>query len=297
MPLNCQDNELPSGCVTYSGGDIPVMDIKFGDSMDTVISKIAAYIGSLSPTEQAPITTDNILSKGVLRKGTSILAANIIKRDFEYSLVSNGQAVVLNWNLTPVIQQLPPDYNVGLTKVIISGRNTNSSNVITDSKSPSANLTVAVDRFPVTVDFHIRVISPGGNIDMKKSIDLVNPAIQGSYRAILDPTDLNPQSGEIGLTEHLNAISGQIADLQNKQNSVKDVSPDVALQGQDIDSLKSTVEDPTTLPVSYTKEGTTSSAQIGTVLNDLYSQIKTLKDKDASNQQQINNLRSQLDTL
>lgn len=299
MNVNCLGQEWVTACGIYTGPDVAALNIRSGDNLDAVLLKIIA--GATNTTSQ-PVTenlnTDNITSKSIIRNIGSVSASKIIKRDFTYKVTtgSNG-TTVFNWDLIPVIHQLPAGYEAALTKVKISGKPTTGTNVIADSKSPGANLTIPLDRYPVTVDLTIRVTSPTGNIDLQKTVDLINPSITGSYRAVLDALDLNPQSGEMSLTEHLNSIESQVRNLAIKQDSTPDISGDVVENKLALEAVQATINTPSSLIVEYSRDGVTKTGDVRTVISDLFTQVKSLTDKNISQQSELKNLRSQIDSI
>lgn len=290
---------MESGCVVYSGPAIPALGILSGDNMDVVIGKIATAITQIN--SQAPavqMTTDTIVSKALLRSNASVSASNIIKRDFAYSLKSTtAGATVLTWDLVPVIRALPSGYEAALVRVLVSGKSLSSSNVAGDSRSPSSSLTLPIDRYPITVDFSIRVSSPTGNIDMTTSVSLVNPANVGDYRTSLDAIDLNPQSGQLQLTDHLNLIESKINELDIKQKSTPNLTPEVEAQILEIDAIKDVISQPGALTVPYTKDGSALSSSIEGITTDVYAQIDSLASTIRSQQSELQNLRNQIDSL
>lgn len=284
-PTMCFGNTLDSDCVVYDG-----------KSLSTYLNSIGSSQNSSSSGDEE-ITTDDIVSKSLVRDSSNLCASNIIKRDFYYSLSSTTSSSTFAWNMLDIRTNLPTGYRIGLVRVRATGSTAAGRNVIADSNKISGGVPLGPNNYPVTMDFLIRVTSPCGDIDLEKTLTLQNPSRTGTYNVYLDARDLNPQSGEIGLTDQLNMIEDNISNLQAKVGTLPDATSDLISQEERIASLEDTLEDISDQEVEYVKDGATKNASIKTVLSDLYVQIESLKQENITQSIEIESLQAQIDSL
>lgn len=288
---NCLGNEVQSGCVEYDGPDISVFGIVSGDSLNDIISKIAAFQLPVLPESTTP-TTDDIVSKSPVRNTSSICASAIVKRDFMYSLTKTSAGVTITYDLVDIVRNLPPKYEVGVARVLATGQPVNGLSTIIDSKSISMSFNIPMDRYPVSINFMLRVIAPCGQIDLTYTLNLINPAISGSFRAVMDANDLNPTSGEVKLTDQLNTLESRLQVIEGKVQDAMASGNTLAAQELVINDLKEKVDNPSSFTVQYVKDGGTKESESSVVITDLYAQIKTLNDKIVNQQSEISNLKN-----
>ena len=293
---NCLGNEVDAGCVEYNGPAIPHLDISPGDSMDVVISKIAAYHTPIQQT-QAQVTTDDIISKSLVRSDGAICGSLIVKRDFAYTLTPQSSGILFNYNLLDIARNLPEGYDIAMSRVLFSGKADGGLSTFYDSKSMSANVTIPLNRYPVTVDLSLRINSPCGQIDMTQSLQLINPAQSGGFYSTMSVRDLTPNSGQVGLTVQLNNLEAKVNELDGLLKNVSNL--DLAVQSQmlELGQVKGTVENASTLSVSYVKDGGTKTSEVSDVIGDLYKEIKSLTDQLAAQKAEVNNVKSTIASL
>lgn len=296
--MNCLGNEVESGCVIYSGPDLPQLSIKTGDSLDSVISKI---VGSTTTASTAVTstntTTDSIMSKSSIRGASSTCGSLITVRDFEYTLSLSNNSIVLSYNLMDIVRNLPSGYETVATRTLVTGTPINGLAVISDSRAISSSITIPVSRYPVTVEFLLRLTAPCGQLDMTYTLNLFNPSLLGKYRLVMNVTDINPSSGDVALTEHLNSIESRLQRMDGLLQATIDGSTKLAMQENEISSLKSSIEDPSELKVSYSKNGGNYSDSITTIMGDLYQQVKTLQDQITSQNIEVSNIKNTIKSM
>lgn len=230
-PSSCLGNDVLSDCVVHNG-----------QSLRTYLEEQTATTTS-EPQAASGITSDDVMSKSIVRNTSSICSSQIIERQFTYSLSANQNSTTFGWSLVGFIGALPSGYNSQTIRVRISGSTVNGKNVIADSSKASAGLNVRADQFPITVDVMVRVTSPCGDIDMERSLKLVSPATTGTLSATLNATDLNPQSGEIGLTDQLNNLENNVYTIGAKVESLPDdMAATIETLQEEISNLRSEIE-------------------------------------------------------
>jgi hypothetical protein len=280
-PANCFGNELSTDCVVYKGGSLTAhLD------GDAAVSPIAPVV--------TDTTTDDVMSKSKVRNTSSICASNIINRTFQYTLTAGPTSTTFGWNLLDVISALPSGYNASVVRVRVSG--SGSTNLIADSSNPSSGIGVRLDQYPITADFTLRVSSSCGDIDLLQTVKILSTTgNSGTYNAVFDAQDINPQSGEIVLTQQLDGIESQIVSLSQKLNTIPDATLPLADQQVQIDQLEEAIGSPSELLIEYTKNGASQLSTLTAIFNDIYIEIAEIKSVNSSQQIEIDNLRSQLD--
>jgi len=219
-PNNCLGNEMPLNCI---------YDEETGESLISILSKLKSQPSSVSSSTN--YTSDNIVSKSLVRNTSYICASQIVKRDFSYSIEKSSNSINLGWDFLEVMTSLPSNFKLALIKVRVIGSNT-GSNLITESKSPSAGISINLSNFPITLDISVRITSPCGDVDMSSIIKISNPTEAGIFRTIFEVKDLNPQTGNINLTQQLNSIESQLVSSKLEINTLRSL----------IDELKTEIE-------------------------------------------------------
>lgn len=210
---NCFGNEIDSRCILYNGKPLhDFLNEKFGESS-----------GSAGlPLEEDKSTSDDIISlaNSELIDANSPCALQITKRHFSYSLESNRISTIFSYDLTETLSSLPENYNIASIKVRAYGKVLNNSSLISETTVASSGFEIKIDRYPVTVDINVRIITPCGNIDLSGKVYLEGVNF-GSFKSVLDVKDLNYTiKSDISLTQHLNNISSGLRVLKNKVDTL-----------------------------------------------------------------------------
>lgn len=305
--INCLGNEVDSGCVIYNGPDIPSLGIVSGEAMDSVISKIAG-MSQTQDSASANLTSDDIVSKSIIRNGTTFCSSKIVVRDFTYAISNSTSSTTFSYNLLNFAKALPQGYEVVSSRIrAIGSPNEKGSNIISDNKALSSGFGIGLNRYPVTVNITVRVQSDCGDIDFTKTVYLPSASTSGTFRALLDANDItNSLPGEIKLTDQLTKLETDVDVLRAQMSSngivvingdEKDLSAEVATQKGEIESLQTTLSDPSTLKVNYNKDNQSRSAPIASAINDLYAEIELLRQEKRASDTEIASLKSQLNSL
>lgn len=297
-PPECFANTFDIRCAQYMGRSM-------ADLLD--LDQLLADAGSDSTSTQAPvsqsqtnlsqITSDNVMSKSVIKNSTSICGAKISDRNLNYKLSSSRTTATFGWNLLSLVSNLPDGYELGVARIRVTGNSLSGDNSITDSSALSSGVSIGIDQFPVTADFSIRITSPCGDIDLEKSVKLFSPTNTGDFNATLTASDLNPLSGEIMLTDQLNNIESQIYDLDLKLNEIPNSTLDLQEQNLRIDQLIGSFSDPSSIEIDYSNNGANQTASLNAIVSTLFAEIKRLQSLIASQQIQINSNNSRIDSI
>lgn len=297
-PDNCLGQEQSSSCVVYNGS-ANELGIVAGDSLDSVVQKICEAIAAKADAVTADTsmpTSDDIMSKSVVRNPSSVCSSNITKRDFDYTVDVDGSNITFSWNMIPIVDGLPEGYSYASSMVRVVGSSTVANNALVNSTTVASSVALKLPSFPVSVDFSMRVVSPCGQIDLTASSDIISPTSK-TVRVVMDAEDINPQSGEIVLTDQLNGLESQVQSLGIKFDSLSGVDSTVTSQSAKIDEIDSSLSSAGDLMVKYEEKNVDKENDITTVVSDLYSKIKTLEDANLAKDTEIASLKSQINSL
>lgn len=286
-PDYCLGNIVDSKCVAHDGESLAnYLDLlEANDSNQT------------SDSEESTATTDDVVSKSIVRDTSNLCASQIIVRNFHYSLSTGPSTITLGWNLLNVRDNLPSGYRIALSRVRVTGNTVAGRNVIADSSSLSGGFSIGPNAYPITLDFLIRVVSPCGDIDMEKTIKILDTSKTGTFSLILSAKDLNPSSGEILLTDQLNMIESKLFDVEQKLDTMPNSTTQTEENTAEIENLTESIDSLENVLVDYVKNGGNKSDTLGNVINDIYVSIKSLQDGYTNLQIQIEGLQDQIDAL
>lgn len=284
-PNNCLGNVLSSDCVVYNQR-----------SLTSYIKDLENITTPQEASEQA-LNTDLIVSRSVVRNTSGACGSKIVTRSFTYTLSASQTGAVFGWSLTDVIKALPKGYNSSVIRVKVSGATVDNRNLIADSRKQSGGVSIKTNQFPITADILIRVSTPCGDVDMESTVKVTSPGKAGTFTGTLKVMDLNPNTGEIVLTEQLNSLEAQVYEIQTSLASFEDPSFAVAEQAGLIQDLENRILNPSSLEVVYQQDTNKFTKQLGDVITALYKEIGSLKTTIASQEVEITNLRAQVDSI
>lgn len=285
-PATCLGFVISADCVEYNG------------------EKLSNYLNGGTVSEETTdststqLSSNDIISKSLIRNTSGVCSSKIINRTITHKLSTTQTTTTFGWDFLKLISDLPSGYEAALSSITVTGKGGNGrSNVIAQSKSPSSGVGVRVDQYPLTVDFLIRVSSPCGDVDLKKTIRVLSSTNTGEHSTVLDAVDLNPISGEVSLTEQLDNLEAQVIGLGQKVETIGNPSSSLAEQNLKIDQIEEEVKDPSSFTINYVADGGNKSATISQVISDLYLQIANMGETIASQEIEISSLRAQLNAL
>lgn len=284
-PNNCLGNVLSSDCVVYNQR-----------SLTSYIAELEKENTPPGSSEQA-LNTDSITSKSIIRNTSGACGSKIVTRNFSYTMTASQTGAVFGWSLTDVVRALPTGYRSSVIRVKVSGATVGSKNVIADSRKQAGGVSIKTNQFPISADILVRVTTPCGDVDMEGAVKITSPGKTGTFTGVLKVVDLNPNAGEIMLTDQLNSLEAQIYEVQTLLASFEDPSLAVAEQAGSIESLELQLADPSSLEVVYEQDTNKFTKQLGAVITALYKEIGLLKTTIASQEVEITNLRAQVDSI
>jgi hypothetical protein len=235
--IQCLGNENLSECLTYNGVDIPAFDIKNGDNLNVVLSKMAA--GSIPIAASTATTTDDIVSTAKSSTGISTCGASIVNKSFTYSLAVGANSSVFTYDLTQTTANLPQGIDLAEVNVKAYGKTA----LIANTTSQSGGFNLKTNQYALTVDIEVRLLSECGNLVLKASIYIGSPSEAGDKASMFTVSDLNQSAiADTVLTDQLNGIDLSISNLTNKIISLdnKELIVEVNNLNTEIEELKVT---------------------------------------------------------
>lgn len=282
-PSFCLGNVLPSDCVEYDG------------------ASLKSHLESLvitSPTENTPeISSDEVISRSIIRNPAGMCSSSIVERTFNYALSSSKTGSVFGWNYGDIVTALPNGYSASVFRTKVYGATSGGQNIIGDSDKQSSGVNVGTNQYPLTVDLFIRVSSPCGDVDMSASIKVLSPSKVGSFRGSMAVSDLNPETGQVMLTDQLNSLESQLYDFGVRFNNQDDVSTTVSLQQSEISNLSSAISSPGAFEVPYTDGANDLIKELSDIITGLHNKINNLENVVVSQGVEIVSLRAGLDSI
>ena len=118
----------------------------------------------------------------------------------------------------------------------------------------------------------VRIDSPCGQLFGTATVDIINGTDFGNKVAQLNINDLNPQFGEISLTDQLNSMEGRIQSLEYKSNSPT-VIPEIATLTNSVTQLEATVGNLGDVDITYQNGTQTIQSTVGAAISSIYVEL------------------------
>lgn len=305
-PQYCLGLEYSTDC-GYVGTDIPSVGVSKGESLTGALEKMASA-QTPEPVDSSTITTDDVMTTSAIRNMGSLCASKILTRDIEYKVSVSNSVSMFSWDLGNVVNKLPSGFNVAFARIRGVGRKVGNSSVIFDAENYSAAQTIALDRYPLTVDITLRLVTECGNVDMTKSIYIHAAAPISATRAYMDVQDVvtGSSTSDYKLTDQLDILELNMQTNMQKLNEVETMTLNgrkvnfkdvVAANNAEIENIQVELDDPSSFVVGYTNDGLTSTDTITNLFTALYSEIQTLKEDLDQKNAQIVTLQAQVESL
>lgn len=294
----------PDHTLYWSGDSIPELGIEKGMSLDVAISKFAkafveyknvkvetkpvkgctdcqtfvdrdnAIFSILNKIEN--LSTSDIKHAGVTQNPNRLsgTAAKYVGETFAYSITAGTDGSKLSVNLSGLSDQ---QYS---TRVVVSGKSTNGKNIIMDTPEKVSAVTVENSMYPINLDVVVRMDTPGGIVDLTKTLTLYNPAETGDFKAAYDVKDRSHAQPYTGmLDEWLGGVEATQFKQEQFQDAIKtatngDLPGTIAGQKYLIDGVYNKLEGMSTVTLSLKDStgGTTTKTITPQVAIDSLSQ-------------------------
>jgi len=187
--------EIPGGCIPYTGDAIPCADIKSSNEENSELQGNFIKLGTTfcqflednkvnlgcffdstadeSSFEQSyvavkrlldwacALSTDDIGTPAnlyCLADGISVSSAALVNKSFSWSTSSLADGVSYIYNLSEVIENLPPNFTVNGVSIQANGNRTGSSKTLLASSSePIGGFKLQPDNYPVNISTELRI--------------------------------------------------------------------------------------------------------------------------------------------
>lgn len=225
---------LPDNCMGLEQGIRCLYDERTNEALTSIIDGLKAQTPSTASA--TTISTDDITSRSLMRNKSYICSSQIVKRDYTYGISIAQNTVLFSWDFLGVLSNLPVGYKSAKIDVKVTGSSSSSNALIPNSKTSSGGISLSAANFPISVDILVRVTSPCGDIDLTSQFAITNPSAVGTYGTKFAIRDLNPQTGEIGLTTQLNSLEDQTSSNALSISTALDLIKELKLEITDLKS-------------------------------------------------------------
>jgi hypothetical protein len=298
LPDNCMGQEQSTRCIYYE---------KTNEPLDSVIERLDEGSASTSTSDDLDLTTDDITTTSLVRNPASLCSSQITTKDFTYTLSSGVSSSTFSWSLLNITSNLPDGYTASFARILATGVIDTGSSIVFDSNSLSAGLAIELNRYPLTIDFSLRVASPCGDINMSHQVYISSPAQKGTYGVKMMVNDLMPGStNELTLTQQLNTLEANVQQNQESLNSFETVNLNgaqvninqaIAQNSGEIAALDQQLNSYELFDYVYDQNGTSTTETVSEAISGLYTIIKGLQDDLSIKSAEIETLQAQVASL
>lgn len=250
--------EVMDGCVRWTGPSIAYFGIVNGDYYDEAMFSFATKVLEFIEANKVDLdclgegrvtvpvglqiaieklcnlrdkdvyTTNNLFCLGA---NTSSFSASIVNREFNYTVSPANNGTTITYDLSDVKASLPAGYNLASSGVKAYGVYNGGTSLIANTNNASGGFNVANNRFPVSMQVSMRVITPGGEVELHKRISL-QASGTGSYNAAFDVNDYSTNY-DLGMPqdEFNELVSAEVCTLKVKVDNLR------LVQVQDCDNI------------------------------------------------------------
>jgi len=197
---------------------VPALNIQPGDNIDYVLHQII---------ESSPVLEEssNFISSKLFcigGNGNSICASKIIVRNLSYAVAAGTPGEILfSWDMDDIRSSLPAGYTV--FSVDVEGHSPNSISTLFNSSSIRAAANISFKKYPITVDFRLRIITDCGQIELVKSVYLYNPSLTGTFIKVMDLKDYTAEAiQDITQNEFNELLAGEICTIKDRISVIED---------------------------------------------------------------------------
>jgi hypothetical protein len=270
---NCPDNCIEPRttlCLAYEGNDIG--DIKCGDSINSVLSKLATNTTTIAAASVTSTTVQTYTSTVM-----SSCAKTVVNPKVTYEVKSTTAGYTLEWN-TKVDQNI-------LSRKIITSVGTFTSEV--------GSAVIPANKFPFSLEFQFRFSSSCGDILLSKRVNVLKI---GKYSVVLDVSDLNNSSVEMTTDEALQNSYDQIALVQQQLDNVISSDFDSTLLGMDTRLTELEGVDPLA-EVKYTDQNVDITSSVSEALTAIFALTRIIEVQVNLNKAEITVIKTQLSNI
>lgn len=253
---NCL-NPVFDTCVVWTGSDMPFFGIKYGEKYSVAIIKLATalqtyaekkvslkclYTGecdNCTPIVLIPkavqviidklcaLTTNDIENVGNLAcLGATTLspeAAKLLNRPFKSVVQPTSSGASVSFDYMEAIANLPSGHVLGDVSTKVTGTMLKGSSIIADSDKPYLSTTVKSERFPLTVETEINIITPSGNAKLYKNSVITGTEAQ-EYNGVFEIYDFSSTSEKTFTQTEVNElVAAEVCALKSELDQFKNI--------------------------------------------------------------------------
>lgn len=203
---------------------IPELDLQTGDSLQDALEAIASEFGKINgllekelfPNSPTEITAANVkfvsdesitgsLSADAMQFEGSLLKIDAVRQENDVSLTFKAADI-----------NIPAGSQIVSSTVNITGqRDLGRTEIANHTKTTEASMSIAYNRFPVTVDARVVILTPTGEVELRKSIQ-VDSAKTISQETPYDITDRTTQAKPSDMEGAMKQALARIKSLETR---------------------------------------------------------------------------------
>lgn len=255
--INCDANCFSTtdvGCVLWSGGAIPSLDIRDGDSLKLVINKLInanldlqAKLAKCNLCDNSDYV-DNVeqgtISTSGLNTASTSCSASITDTNISYSLIGNSTSVGVQYSFQNILDNLPTNFSIAKKSLKVWGAD-NSNTLYSTTSLSSGTFNVEPSRFPLKLDLSLLINTPCGLISIDKLI-MINGVSNGSYTAKAIISDYGKEEyGNVDQATFNDIVKNKLINIERDVTSIKNLNVEsvggVQLPSKHIDTVIQTL--------------------------------------------------------
>ena len=248
----------PDSCISWTGPDMPFFGIIKGQKYSTAIISLATtlqeyvekevilsclYTGecdACSPIVKIPeavqiiinklcsLTSDDISNVGDLSclgiKTMSPDAAKLLNRPFKLVVQPNPTGASVSFDHLGALQTLPSNFEVGQIRTRVAGTTVRGSSIIADSNKEYFTTSVKSDRFPLTVETEINILTPSGNVKLSKNA-VISGTEANEHAGVFEVYDFSKLSTkEFSQTQVNELVAAEVCSLRSELDQYKNIT-------------------------------------------------------------------------
>jgi hypothetical protein len=155
-----------------------------------------------------------------INNNVSVAGSSLPNSFMTYSAQISAGNMNLSWNMGQIVNSLPSGYVVQGANITAFGSGQNN-NVLGQSSQTFGGLSLPLTGFPVTVDFTLRIGTPQGSVDLKRSVSFsgANPT-NGTVSVQLLPTGSTNIGTEMTQKQYNEILASAVANQQKMIDSL-----------------------------------------------------------------------------
>lgn len=212
-------NTVRSEFVMYKNGTVE-------QTLSDIISRLENIESKMSAISDSRYLNPEINSSGIAHKGVvdmSVISKNEIAlagKSIEYNINKMQDTVILDYDLTEALSDLPEGASVTKTLVNINGANEKGkSSILSNSREKAQSVSISSRAFPVVMDVKVSVGTDTGEYELSRSVSigLDESGMASKELDVVDKT--NRTQSIVTLGDVADQLMMRVKKIENRLNS------------------------------------------------------------------------------